>query len=105
MNPAEDEREGDGKGEHPAPGEAQVHDPAQVAAPTDEPLGREVVEQQPSEIHTVTDETALPEQTPASLPVPLGRWALQPDRVAVGNRRGGKDQGERIREQGQIKVA
>src|SRR5439155_16729676 len=73
LEPAEDQREGDGDGNQAAPQDHQVGQPAQPAAAQDERVESEHDAEAPAELLEVVPEVAaLEEDLPAALPVEGG---------------------------------
>ena len=104
MNPSEDERKGDGRGQQTSPEQTLVHPPAQNGPVANKRLRGNVRDRDGAQA-TQASENSLPvEELPASLPVRLRRRLLQPHVVVIGDSPGGKDRCERVDHQRRIEV-
>src|SRR3954471_25071633 len=104
MDPAEDQGERDGDGEHAAPEEALMHPPAQARAVGDEALGKEVGDRESGDVDDASQNAASAVELPTALPVHAGGRLLDPDVVVVDDAEGREDDGEGVDDERRVEV-
>ena len=105
VNPAPDQREGDGRRQQAAPHDQPVREAAQPAAAKDVSVGGELQKRPPSQTDRVAGQRAAGEERlPAAAPVHAGRRTLQPHRVPVADAEGREERRERVADQRRIEV-
>src|SRR5947209_2647636 len=100
MHPAEDEREGNQRGEDAAPHNQRVHQPARETAPCDKLLLDQIVRNRLCRARRVGQKFfALAEELPAAPPVDARRGTPQPQRIAIDQCAEGHDARHRVAEE------
>ncbi len=105
VEPAEGERERDGKRAQHTPKDRHVRDPAEQATLEDERLGKDIGPLGFRYEQSVVPKVAQREKiNPASAEVPPGRRSANPERVAIGQSDEGKECRNGVANQGRIEV-
>ncbi len=105
VQPAKDERKGDGHGEQAPPHDEHVREPAQPIPREDEAIAEHVDADALDPRAGVAQSPSSPEERlPAAPPVHGGGRPLQPHGVAIGQAERGEQHGERVAHEGGVEV-